>query len=114
MWLAIPVSGRRPRRSPLVVGSPCLRVRGPYFVILTLGVAEFIKYIVVSIEAGLANWPPGDWHAEPTRSSVSSACGARGPDLIGSSSPLGRFGIGLLAIREDEIAAEAVGGRAKA
>ena len=28
-------------------------MRGPYFVILTLGVSEFIKYIVISTEAGL-------------------------------------------------------------
>ena len=32
------------------LGWPCLRVRGPYFVILTLGVSEFVKYIVISTE----------------------------------------------------------------
>ena len=41
-----------------------LRVRGPYFVILTFGVAEFIKYIVVTIEAGARpQRPPADWNA---------------------------------------------------
>ena len=37
----------------LVLGWPCLRVRGPYFVILTLGVSEFVKYLVISSEAAL-------------------------------------------------------------
>lgn len=32
------------------VGFPCLRIRGPYFVILTLGLSELTKYIFVSYE----------------------------------------------------------------
>jgi branched-chain amino acid transport system permease protein len=110
LWLAIPISGLAAALLAACLGWPCLRVRGPYFVILTLGVAEFIKYIVISTEAGL---------------------GRNGRLLIGTPS-LGvlfeamltltvasmialylvrsaRLGTGLLAIREDEVAAEAVG-----
>ncbi len=115
LWLAIPVSGIVAALLAACLGWPCLRVRGPYFVILTLGVAEFIKYIVISTEAGL---------------------GRNGRLLIGTPS-LGilfeamlalavlsmivlylvrsaRLGTGLLAIREDEVAAEAVGVNAPA
>jgi branched-chain amino acid transport system permease protein len=115
LWLAIPVSGIVAALLAGCLGWPCLRVRGPYFVILTLGVAEFIKYIVISTEAGL---------------------GRNGRLLIGTPS-LGilfeamlalavlsmivlylvrsaRLGTGLLAIREDEVAAEAVGVNAPA
>ena len=51
------------------LGWPCLRVRGPYFVILTLGVSEFIKYIVISTEAGARpQRPSADRNAEPGHS----------------------------------------------
>jgi branched-chain amino acid transport system permease protein len=115
LWLAIPVSGIVAALLAGCLGWPCLRVRGPYFVILTLGVAEFIKYIVISTEAGL---------------------GRNGRLLIGTPSlgilfeamlalavlsmivlylvRFARLGTGLLAIREDEVAAEAVGVNAPA
>src|SRR3712207_6888825 len=32
---------------------PILRVRGPYFVMLTFGVSEFVKFLIVNVEAGL-------------------------------------------------------------
>ena len=39
-----------------VIGYPCLRVRGPYFVILTFGLAELIKFIVINVEAGMGKF----------------------------------------------------------
>ena len=39
-----------------LVGYPCLRVRGPYFVILTFGLAELVKFIVINVEAGLGKF----------------------------------------------------------
>ena len=35
----------------LTLGLPVLRVRGPYFVILTFGVAELVKYLIMAYEA---------------------------------------------------------------
>ena len=68
LWLAIPLSGIVAALLAGCLGWPCLRVRGPYFVILTLGVSEFIKYIVISTEAApRPQWPPADWNAEPGR-----------------------------------------------
>lgn len=115
LWLAIPLSGLAAGLLAIVLGWPCLRVRGPYFVILTLGVSEFVKYVVISSEAAL---------------------GRNGRLLIGTPSLVvlfeamlvvaivsmvalyvvrsSRLGAGLLAIREDEVAAEAVGVNAAA
>ena len=115
LWLAIPLSGVAAGLLALCLGWPCLRVRGPYFVILTLGVSEFVKYIVISTEAAL---------------------GRQGRLLIGTPSLTilfeamlvlavvsmivlyvvrsSKLGAGLLAIREDEVAAEAVGVNATA
>jgi branched-chain amino acid transport system permease protein len=115
LWLAIPLSGVAAGLLAVCLGWPCLRVRGPYFVILTLGVSEFVKYIVISAEAAL---------------------GRQGRLLIGTPSLIvlfeamlalavvsmivlyvvrsSKLGAGLLAIREDEVAAEAVGVNATA
>ena len=115
LWLAIPLSGAAAGLLAVCLGWPCLRVRGPYFVILTLGVSEFVKYIVISAEAAL---------------------GRQGRLLIGTPSLTvlfeamlvlavvsmivlyavrsSKLGAGLLAIREDEVAAEAVGVNATA
>jgi branched-chain amino acid transport system permease protein len=110
LWLSVPLGGLAAGLLALVLGWPCLRVRGPYFVILTLGISEFVKYVVISAEAAL---------------------GRNGRLLIGTPSLAelfvamlvlavlsmallhivrsSRLGAGLLAIREDEVAAEAVG-----
>jgi branched-chain amino acid transport system permease protein len=115
LWLAIPLSGLAAGVLAIVLGWPCLRVRGPYFVILTLGVSEFVKYVVISSEAAL---------------------GRNGRLLIGTPSLVAlfeamlavaivsmvalyvvrssRLGAALMAIREDEVAAEAVGVNAAA
>jgi branched-chain amino acid transport system permease protein len=93
-----------------VVGLPVLRVRGPYFVILTFGLAELAKYTITWIESA---------------SGVASRILFGAPDLpviyfsmfalamvsvamltwVGSS----RFGHGLRSLREDEEAAETLG-----
>ncbi len=115
LWLSIPLGGLAAALLALCLGWPCLRVRGPYFVILTLGISEFVKYVVISTEAAL---------------------GRNGRLLIGTPSLTvlfeamlalavlsmaalyivrsSRLGAGLLAIREDEVAAEAVGVNAAA
>lgn len=115
LWLSIPLGGLAAALLALCLGWPCLRVRGPYFVILTLGISEFVKYVVISTEAAL---------------------GRNGRLLIGTPSLTvlfeamlalavlsmaalyivrsSRLGAGLFAIREDEVAAEAVGVNAAA
>ena len=53
LWLSVPLGGLAAALLALCLGWPCLRVRGPYFVILTLGISEFVKYVVISTEAAL-------------------------------------------------------------
>ena len=93
-----------------LVGLPVLRVRGPYFVILTFGLAELVKYTITWAESA---------------SGMASRILFGAPDLqviyfsmfalaviavvmltwVGSS----RFGHGLRSLRENEEAAETLG-----
>jgi branched-chain amino acid transport system permease protein len=93
-----------------LVGLPVLRVRGPYFVILSFGVAELVKFSIMAAES-----------ASGTASRI--LFGA--PDLvaiyfamfglaIAATVLLGwvsrsRFGHGLRSLRENEEAAETLG-----
>lgn len=110
LFVIIPVAGVAAALLAVAVGYPALRVRGPYFVILTLGISEFLKYIVVAIEAALG---------------ASGRLLMETPDTVTLFYPMlglavlatvinwmltrSRFGAGLRAIREDEVAAATVG-----
>ena len=110
-WLvSLPLAGAVAVVFACLIGLPVLRVRGPYFVILTFGVAELAKFIIVAIEAKLG-------HASRM------LLGA--PDLLPLLAVMlvlalaataiawlvrrSRLGDGLRAIRENEVAAETVG-----
>lgn len=93
-----------------VIGLPVLRVRGPYFVILTFGIAELVKYVLIAVEASLG-------HASRL------ILGAPDPivlyyillglallaTLLAAGVRFVRLGHGLRALREDEEAAETLG-----
>jgi branched-chain amino acid transport system permease protein len=110
IWQILPLAGVAAIILAVVIGYPALRVRGPYFVILTLGLSEFVKYIVVAIEAA-------------TESSGRLLLGTPDPEIlyyfllvlaiIASVLTLwlsrSRWGVGLRAIREDETAAATLG-----
>ena len=53
IWIILPLAGLTAAVLATLVGYPCLRVRGPYFVILTFGLSELVKYIIVNIESAL-------------------------------------------------------------
>jgi branched-chain amino acid transport system permease protein len=107
---AIVLAGAAAALFALVIGYPVMRVRGPYFVILTFGLAELVKYTVINIEAALGKFgrlmlgAPGlpvlYW------SMLGLAVAASLMVLLVGRS---RFGAGLRAIREDEPAAETAG-----
>ncbi|MCF4167370.1 branched-chain amino acid ABC transporter permease [Zavarzinia compransoris] len=113
-WFGLVAAGFTSGLLALIVGGPCLRVRGPYFVILTLGVAEFVKYAVINIEASLGKFgrlmigtpEPVDIY----RMAVGLAAIAFVMALVARYS---RFGVGLRAIRENEVAAEMTGIRVR-
>ncbi len=110
IWQVLPIAGIVSVMLAVIIGYPALRVRGPYFVILTLGLSEFVKYVVVAIEAGI---------------------GSTGRLILGAPDPevlyylllvlavmataltfflsRSRWGVGLRSIRDDETAAATVG-----
>ena len=108
--LAIAAAGALAALFAVVIGLPVLRVRGPYFVILTFGIAELVKYSILAGEA-----------ASGTASRI--LFGA--PDLLviyfamfalAAAATLllvlvsrSRFGQGLRSLRENEEAAETLG-----
>jgi branched-chain amino acid transport system permease protein len=110
LWLLVPLAGLTAVALALLVGWPSLRVRGPYFVILTFGIAEFVKYVVVAIEAALGSTGrlllgtplPEDLYYAMLALAVAATLITA---LLGAS----RFGAGLRAIREDEVAAATLG-----
>lgn len=91
----------------LVVGVPSLRLKGDYLAIITLGFGEIIRVLLQNLEAlggarGLSGIPPYAtfgwvfvWAAATIYTVLS---------LVHST-----YGRGFLAVRDDEIAAEAVG-----
>jgi len=108
--LAIPLSGLAAALFAALIGYPVMRVRGPYFVILTFGLAELVKYIVINVEAALGKFGRLMMGA-PGLSTlywamlVLAIAATLLVVLVGRS----RFGAGLRAIREDEPAAETAG-----
>lgn len=90
-----------------IVGLPSLRLKGDYLAIVTLGMAEIIRVLLLNIDAvGAARGMTGI----PQLTSFSAAyLVALGTIFTVSrllKSPLGRE---LLAVREDEIAAQSIG-----
>ncbi|MSP51438.1 MAG: branched-chain amino acid ABC transporter permease [Alphaproteobacteria bacterium] len=110
IWASMIVAAIASGLLALLVGYPCLRVRGPYFVILTFGVAEFVKFIVVNIEAGMSKSGRLMLGGPSTEALYFlMAALALVAFLLAFFVGRSRFGAGLRAIREDEDAAETMG-----
>ncbi len=93
-----------------LVGMPVLRVKGPYFVILTFGLAELVKYSIMAIESasGVAS---RILFGTPDLMVVYFAMFALALAAIGLLTWVSgsRFGHGLRSLRENELAAETLG-----
>ena len=110
LYATIPLAGAVAAVFAMLIGAPVLRVRGPYFVVLTFGISELLKYSVLAYE---------------TASGVASRILFNAPQLetiyymllaLAVAAALlmawvarSRFGQGLRAIREDEEDAQTVG-----
>jgi len=93
-----------------LIGLPALRVRGPYFVILTFGLAELAKYVVIVIEGWLGKFSRVIFGAPGLVTLFYIMLGlAIAATLLTFLVRRSRFGRGLLALRENEEAAETVG-----
>lgn len=110
LWIALPAAGAAAALAALLLGWPSLRVRGPYFVILTYGLAEFVKFVVIDIEAKLGKFGRLLMGA-PSLDALYWTMLALA--LIATLATWfvrrSRFGAGLRAIRESEEAAETLG-----
>ena len=109
-WLALPASGLLAMLFAALVGMPILRLKGHYFAIATLGVAETMREIVYNLKitgGGTGLTMPITRSALPffyLMLGIAVAASAVNWWLSAS-----RFGYGLIAIREDEDAAAAMG-----
>ena len=93
------------------IGLPFLRIRGPYFVILTLGLTELMKYIFVNLEIKLGGTvgrvimtAPGLVVLYYFILAITALA-----TLAAYFAKNSRFGTALLSIKEDEDAANALG-----
>ncbi len=110
IWIILPLAGLAAGGLATLVGYPCLRVRGPYFVILTFGLSELIKYVVVNIESALTVSGRvlfGAPNIETLYLIVLALAWAS--VIIAVVVRESRFGSGLRAIRDNEEAAETIG-----
>lgn len=91
----------------LIIGLPVLRLRGDYLAIATLGFGEIIRIIIQNIDylggaSGISDIPQAiDWTGYFVLSTLTVIIIL---NIINSS-----YGRAMIAIREDEIAAEAMG-----
>lgn len=95
----------------LVIGYPCLRLKGPYFAIAMLGLNEVLRALVSYFE-GLTGG--GNGLSLPTLDAtrlIYYAMGLLAAAVTGVTWLIvtSRVGLRLMTIREDEIAAEAMG-----
>lgn len=105
--LAILLGGVVSAAAGFLVGLPSMRLRGDYLAIVTLGFGEIIRVIILNIDAvGGARGFAG----VPERSNLAWVSGAAIVTFVAIRNLLGStHGRAWLAIREDEIAAEALG-----
>jgi branched-chain amino acid transport system permease protein len=95
----------------LLIGVPCLRLKGPYFAIAMLGLNEVLRALVSYFE-GLTGG--GNGLSFPTLQAtrpIYYAMGVTAAAVVGLTYLIitSRFGLRLMTIREDEVAAEAMG-----
>jgi branched-chain amino acid transport system permease protein len=105
------VAGLAAAALALLLGYPALRLRGPYFAIALLGLAETVRILVTVAEpltgGGKGLTLPPTLNLVPTYYAMGLlAALVVGTTYVVATSPVG---LRLLAIREDEVAAE-VGG----
>jgi branched-chain amino acid transport system permease protein len=122
-WYGMFLGGVAGALFALPIGYICFRLRGPYFALSTLAVAEIIRLVALNWES-LTNGPVGllitrlpevswfgrtlDWERKEPFFLIIAAL-ALGATLGAHWLMRGRLGSHLAAIREDEDAAESIG-----
>jgi branched-chain amino acid transport system permease protein len=110
LWTALPLAGGVAALFALLIGWPVLRVRGPYFVILSFGVAELVKFVLIAVESSLGYASRLILGAPDPIVLFYISVGLAGiSSLLAYGVRLTRLGHGLRGIRENEEAAENLG-----
>lgn len=109
--LVVVMAGALSSAFAFAIGSPFLRIRGPYFVILTLGLTELTKYVFINLEIKLGGTVGRIIMVAPDLiviyySVLVVAVAATVTAYLAKNS---RFGVALFSIKEDEDAANALG-----
>ena len=122
-WWGIPIGGVAAAAAAVPIGFLCFRLRGPYFSLSTLAVAEIVRLLALNLDS-VTNGPVGflitslprvqllghalDWEGKTPFYAVA---GALALFSLATTAWLKRSRLGayLVAIRENEDAAEAVG-----
>lgn len=108
--LSIPLAGLTTGLFAALIGSSVLRVRGPYFVILTFGIAELVKYILLNVDAEMGQAGRFMIGLPPITTLYYIVLAlAVAATLMAWGVRRSKLGAGLIAIREDEEAAETIG-----
>ncbi len=133
IWLVIPLSALLAAMFGALLGAPTLKLRGDYLAIVTLGFGEIIRIFLNNLNApiNLTNGPQGLTNIDPIR--IGGVNLSRSLDVFGFTIPSvqlyyylflvltviviivtvrlqdSRIGRAWIAIREDEIAAKAMG-----
>ncbi len=110
LMLSLPAGCLAASAAGLLIGLPSLRLRGPYFAIGTLAMAEILRIVVSTTMPEVSALPAAliaDYRILPRYYLVLflAVLATAVVGLVARS----RFGLGLLAVREDEAVAEAVG-----
>jgi len=107
LLVALLIGGALAAIAGYLVGLPSLRLRGDYLAIVTLGFGEIIRVIILNVDAvGAARGMPGipEW-VDPFWIGL----GVISVLLVARHLALSTHGRALFAIRDDEVAAEALG-----
>lgn len=107
-WAALIVSGALAALVAWLIGYPCLRLRGDYLAVATLGFGEIIRIVFTNTQS-LTNGALGIKSIPETTNLYWSFGMAMLTLIILVSLIKSSYGRALKAIREDEIAAEAMG-----
>ena len=105
--IALLLAGAVAAAAGWVVGLPSLRLRGDYLAIVTLGFGEIIRVVLLNIPA--VGGPQGLFGIPPYTSFFWVALVAVAVVLLSRNIATSTHGLAFLSVREDEIAAEAMG-----
>ncbi len=114
-FLTAPAAGVVAGAFAVAAGYPCLRLRGPYFAVVTMILALAVRALILNVPwtgASEGLWMPlPPWEPLVGRRIFyySMLVAAVFTVLIVRAVQLGKTGVGLEAIREDEDAAQSVG-----